>query len=59
MFNSILLVIVSQHYEKEVLYKVVTSDINIMQAICFCNISTQQKAKNKRAQLVIKADETN
>ena len=39
MSNSIILVIVSLHYEKEVLGQEVTSDIKFMQAICFCNIS--------------------
>lgn len=59
MFNAILLVIVSKNYEKEVLSKDAKSDINIMQAIFFCNISLQKKTKNRRANVKNKEQELN
>jgi len=48
--NSIILVIVSLHYEKEVLGQEITSDIKLMQAVCFCNISLQKRETNKHAE---------
>lgn len=49
VFATVFLAVVAFQYEREVLNKDFSSNINLLRSVFFCNISLDKRQQNKRA----------